>query len=80
MPHEELSRLQAEDDLAVQGLTHVSPTSVLGTTQLFQTHQPFDPDWTYDPTWVPNIYAPTAAEMHPDLAPATWPPEDGEPE
>lgn len=68
-------RTTIEADLVAQGLDGmVDPAEVEASVDLFQTHPDFDPAWTYDPeAGPPEVYAPTAAEMEPDLAPEGWP-------
>lgn len=72
MTPEELAEIQA--DLDAQGVD-TTPEEVAASFDLFRTHPDFDPDFTYDPNaGPPEVYAPTAAEMEPDLAPPDWPP------
>lgn len=74
--------VQIMADLTEQGLIDdVEVEEVRQTFDLFASHPAYDPNWTYDPDGDPaeNLYAPTAAEMYPDMVPATgWPPPEPE--
>jgi hypothetical protein len=78
----EVHRSELIADIARQGLGGlVSPDDVIATYGLFESEPTFNPDWVYDPTAGPDedFYAPTAAEMHPDMVPPEgWPPQDPE--
>lgn len=64
-------------DLFNQGLLGETAESVIASMDLFRTDERYDPNFVYDPedtSWEDRIYAPTAAEMHPELVPDHWPP------
>jgi hypothetical protein len=63
-------------DLFRQGLLDVNVDDVVASMELYRDDERYNPDFAYDPndtTWEDEVYAPTAAEMEPDLAPPGWP-------
>lgn len=79
----DLDPIQVLADLTAQGLdTSIDVGAVRASVDLWR-QQGIDPaTWSYDPDGDPaeSIYAPTAAEMHPDLVPEDgWPPPIEEP-